>query len=485
MKILGLNISKAKNLLPVLINPDLPKKDANKLITAYHLPRVRQDIGNWREAMQEMERRYVPYRVKSQILYQDVAINGHFFACMRKRKDMVMLKKWAIVDENNNINEKWTAWITQKWFKDLLSYSHDAICYGYSFINWTGIENNRLKNLHLIQRQFISPDRNQIAMYPYAPVGKDIDDKDLLDWTLYVPTPSDHGISPCGYGLFYSVGIYEIILRNLLGQNTDFVELFSQPIRWAKSTKREGEEYDMLERAMKDMGSSAYIITDPTDEIALLQSNSIGPSYQSFADLEQRCEKKISKILLGHADAMDSVPGKLGSGQGGKDKELTPVQQALADTEASDIEFITSVLNDSFIDKMRNIGFDIQTGLKFAVLNDKEEVEIKKQQDEQLGQAATYAKTFHDAGLKIPAEWLKERYDVPFEEVAAPVAGNETEDDGEPAFNSWTSPRNPYPSEHAARIIEPSKFDSKTFRRKNIAKGIDIIIGELKPEYKK
>ena len=105
MKILGLNISKAKNLLPVLINPDLPKKDANKLITAYNLPRVRQDIGNWREAMQEMERPYVPYRVKAQILYQDVAINGHVFACMRKRKDMVMLKKWAIVDENNNINE--------------------------------------------------------------------------------------------------------------------------------------------------------------------------------------------------------------------------------------------------------------------------------------------------------------------------------------------------------------------------------------------
>jgi hypothetical protein len=38
----------------------------------------------------------------------------------------------------------------------------------------------------------------------------------------------------------------------------------------------------------------------------------------------------------------------------------------------------------------------------------------------------------------------------------------------------------PYPNEHAARIIEPDKFEPDSFRRKNITKGIDIIIGKLK-----
>ena len=66
MKILGLNISKAKNLLPVLINPDLPKKDANKLITAYHLPRVRQDIGNCKQTLQKSSNtpNYIPPRTR-------------------------------------------------------------------------------------------------------------------------------------------------------------------------------------------------------------------------------------------------------------------------------------------------------------------------------------------------------------------------------------------------------------------------------------
>lgn len=40
----------------------------------------------------------------------------------------------------------------------------------------------------------------------------------------------------------------------------------------------------------------------------------------------------------------------------------------------------------------------------------------------------------------------------------------------------------PYPNEHSARIIEPSKFQQDSFRRKNIADGIDIIIGRLKGE---
>lgn len=37
----------------------------------------------------------------------------------------------------------------------------------------------------------------------------------------------------------------------------------------------------------------------------------------------------------------------------------------------------------------------------------------------------------------------------------------------------------PYPNEHAARIIDPAKFEQDSFRRKNIADGIDIIVGKL------
>lgn len=37
-----------------------------------------------------------------------------------------------------------------------------------------------------------------------------------------------------------------------------------------------------------------------------------------------------------------------------------------------------------------------------------------------------------------------------------------------------------YPNEHAARVIDPDKFEEGSFRRKNIAEGVDIILGKLK-----
>lgn len=37
----------------------------------------------------------------------------------------------------------------------------------------------------------------------------------------------------------------------------------------------------------------------------------------------------------------------------------------------------------------------------------------------------------------------------------------------------------PYPNEHAARMMDPGRFDEKSFRRKNIAPGIDIIMGKM------
>jgi hypothetical protein len=40
----------------------------------------------------------------------------------------------------------------------------------------------------------------------------------------------------------------------------------------------------------------------------------------------------------------------------------------------------------------------------------------------------------------------------------------------------------PYPNEHAARVKSPDAFQDGSFRRKNIAPGIDIIIGRLKGE---
>jgi uncharacterized protein with gpF-like domain len=448
--VLKLQQEKAKNLMPVIVNPDIPRTDANKMTTAYHLPRIRQDIKSWRDAILEAEMPYVPYRVKMQLIFEDTALNGHVKACVQKRKNLTLLKEFAVQDEKDNKNENWTRFFKKKWFSDLINYILDAQFYGFSYINWTGISNNKLDGVHIIRRQFISPDRNKITSYPYSPTGVDLMDNDIADWTMYVDTPSENGKSPCGYGLYYIAAMYEIILRNLLGQNADFTELFAQPVRWAKSTKREGIEYDMLEQALVNMGSSAYIITDPQDEITLLGGGSIGTGYQSYDNLEARCEKKISKVLLGHADAMDSVPGKLGSGQ----NKNNPVEMALAEVETTDNQFCENVINDIFIPKLRNLGFNIPANLFFHFSNNKEKDEVVDKEDDRISKAAVFVKTFFDAGMEVDIDWLSERFNIPIKK--AEVIANNNQESGAsniPPYNRnnkksiiTLNPKNPYPA---------------------------------------
>ena len=67
-------------------------------------------------------------------------------------------------------------------------------------------------------------------------------------------TPSDTGQSDCGYGLLYKVALYEIFLRNTLGYNGDFVELYSQPYRIGKTTKTNEDERALLEQALQKYG---------------------------------------------------------------------------------------------------------------------------------------------------------------------------------------------------------------------------------------
>lgn len=42
----------------------------------------------------------------------------------------------------------------------------------------------------------------------------------------------------------------------------------------------------------------------------------------------------------------------------------------------------------------------------------------------------------------------------------------------------------PYPNFHAARVVNPDKFEKDSFRYKNVAPGIDIIIGKLRGKSK-
>lgn len=395
-------------------DPKNPQKSESRA----QLERIRQDIGLWRTAQRETESAWNPYRVKIQQLYLDTVNNGHVYACMQRRKDLSLLKEFQISNEKGEEDEVITNLFKKKWFFDALSYILDAQFYGYSLIHFGDIINGEFKHSQVLKRYLISPDRHTYNSYAYTLNGWDFLDEtkgeggqSLFDWTLWVPTASDSGISDCGNGLLYMVGYYEIFIRNNTTWNADFNEIFGQPTRWAKTTKGEGQERDDLERSLQQAGSSHYLITDPRDEIEFLTAPT-GSGTDCFDNFEQRMEKKISKVILGHSDAMDSVPGKLGA-QGGEDA----VSIAFKNCETKDNKFLESVINTSLLPKMRNLGFKIPENFRFEFKNDKEKEEIRKKEDEGNKLMADTVKILSDAGYKVDVNYIMERTGIPLEQV--------------------------------------------------------------------
>ncbi len=380
-------------------------KNLNTFPAKVALQRIKQDIQTWRSAITEAEQEYYPFRVKMQQLFVDTVLNGHVTACMERRKNLTLLRELRFND-----NEQVEQMFKEQWFIDIINYSLDALFYGYSLISMGDIVNSKFPTLTTCKRWYISPDRLNIASYMYNIYGANFLEEPYRNWHIWADTPSDSGQSSCGFGLLYKVGMYEILCRNLIGFNSDAAEVYGMPIRWGKTNKTEESERAEFLSALVNMASNASVVTDMTDEIELIQNSAGSTGYMIFENLEKRCEDKISKVLLGHADALDSVPGKLGSEQNGA------AAKALEEIQSKDGRYIESIINDQVLPKLRALGFSIPEG-RAMFANDNELEELRERVDASNKVTADIALTMSQAGLKMDAKYFEERTGIPTKEV--------------------------------------------------------------------
>lgn len=374
--------------------------------------RIKQDIRRWREAVEEAEAPYYKARVKMQQMFKDTVLNGHVKACMNRRKNLTKLQKFDIYNKDGSKNEELTKFFEKNWFSLVVDYILDAKFYAYSMINWTKVQNGELKDIQIVPRDFVNPDLEIISENKYGQTGIDINSSEIKNWSLYVNTTSEHGISKCGYGILYEVALYEILLRNLLGQNADLTEKFGQPLTVVTTSKTNEDEREYLEDMLANLGASGYMIKDPGDEISHLEYDKIDNGWGIFDNLEQRCEAKISKIILGHADALDSTPGKLGSTEGTN----SPTQIALSEIQTIDSNFVEYYVNDFLMPKLMSLGI-IKSEVYFKYSNNAEEEFKIEKKNEKRKNISEYAKTLYEAGFSIDSNWLSEEMDIPLSNI--------------------------------------------------------------------
>lgn len=400
--------------------------------TAIPVPPTREveDITGWREGVMEMERIYFPYRVKVQQIFRDTILNTQVRACCDTRKNLTLLRNYGIFDKDGKQNKDFDSLFHSSWFRNFLNYSIEAIFYGYSLISLGDLlEVNGIKcfpELTLLRRDNTVPDREipYWSQAPYMPDGPSWTEEPYKDWHIFISTPSEHGTTSTGFGLFYTIANIEINMRNLLGFNMQYLQMFGSPLRVVNMPDVNNEiERASLEASLRLAGSNNYLILDKDADIKY-EGVTVGSGYKSYADADLRFEKKISKVLLGHEDAISSTPGKLGGGQGGSKKAdgaQSPVKQALDNIQQSDANFLTPIINNELIPKLRLHGISIPEGYTFKFLNSDEEAELLSRQADLGLKLAQQANFLIGTGFEMDSDNYSELSGYKINKVSVPI----------------------------------------------------------------
>ncbi len=387
------------------------------------IPRMKQDMAEWRKGITEMERPILPYRYIAQRTFLDTALDPHIAACIERRKNLTLLRNFKIMSSDNKTEyENWTNYFQKKWFKsDFLNHALDALFFGYSLISLGDIENDDFNHVITVRRGNISPDRYHVTAVPQIPTGLDFRKDPYKDFHIWIYTPNEHGMSNCGYGLYYILTPLAIRLKNLDIYNADYCMKFVQPIKQLKTPDKSESARQKKKDAMINMADSGWFISDNEDELILHQGNQ-GKGYAAYSDFRHQLHQLVSKYILGHADAMDSTTGKLGSAQGTKGIAGSPQEQSLNDIMARDGAFLIPFIEKELFNRLRNFkikaeGQYLPYDAIFVWSNDKEKAEEESALNDENIKLANYLTSFNSMGFKIDKTLLEEKTGLKFEEV--------------------------------------------------------------------
>jgi len=292
MKLFGYNIDFNK-VQDVSVNMPKTADIRKRITTTTQLYRGFTNIETYKIAVTRAESLTAPQRSELYKVYKNIELDAHLTAAVNQRKNLTLSKDFD-VKLNGEENEELEYIIKQKWFRDFIDYSLDAIYYGHSLIQFDSVVDNAFKSVELVPREYVKPEFH-IVTNTYADLsGTDYLEAPYNNWCIGVGKPRD-------LGLYMKAAPLVIWKKNALGAWSEFVEIFGSPIRIGKTDVRDEETRANMESMLKNMGVASYGVFDTGDLIELVESNR-SDAFQVFDMMIQRCNSEISKLILGQTE---------------------------------------------------------------------------------------------------------------------------------------------------------------------------------------
>ena len=207
----------------------------------------------------------------------------------------------------------------------------------------------------------------------------------------FIPTKSNRGVDPIGYGFYFNLAEYQISLKHLLGWRLDFIENYGQPVR-VGITNRTGTALSKFRNMLANPSANQYMLLEKaTDDDFKLEgggASGTGTGWKNHGDCYTMLQKEISLLLLGHQDAVMTTPGKVGANvtQNKDGFNESTMEQAVNQKQKIYSDFVIRKINEismpafSALSKYADFKeIDLcPKGYFYGLTNDKEDQEISR-----------------------------------------------------------------------------------------------------------
>lgn len=313
----------------------------------------KQDIGKWRDAQRYALNVERPNRRPLYSIYRDTLLDDQVETVTGNLVADVMSEEFYITkNDNTEKDERSSDFIERMWFYELLEYAILNDGWGHTLLERGEMKKiagiKEFSTFEEIPRDHVIPEWGVVLLNINDTTGINFRDPMFDKSLLEIGKPHD-------LGRFLKAARPALYKKNMEAAWSQYAELFGMPIRIGKVSSSNTDDLDRMEEFLKNMGRSAYAVTDIEDKIEFAETSK-GDAYMVFDKYLSRADQAISKIFLGQTMTTDN----------GSSKSQAEVHERVAKSRMWAMKLkLDFLINDKLLPMMRNNGYPIKEGQRF------------------------------------------------------------------------------------------------------------------------
>ncbi len=281
-------------------------------------------------------------------LYEYLMLDEHLTAAIENNRKLPTLSaNWILQDSSGAASDEKKALLQTEWFYDLVSSMLDSIFHGFTLTELQ-FDGKQVKDIINLERRCIIPQRKLVVPYQTARYGETWEGTEIED--LYI-----FRFKPQQWGLLLKAAPNVIYKRYAMAAWVEHAETFALPFMHAKTDIGDISKVTNLRNQLASAGRGRMAITDYSDELTASNISS-SDAYRIYDQLAERCEKGISKLILGQTMTM---------ADGSSRSQAEVHQDVLQLILTADMLMIETIVNTQLIPKLINLGYPLK-GYRFC-----------------------------------------------------------------------------------------------------------------------